>query len=179
MSSFWGTICAFVVGAIGWFCASFIARPLRAFFDLRGEVIRQSALYDNVPAFLKEFADGSVEQCELSEDEMKRLSEAQGVFRDLAARMRAFALNEHLASWLVKWRYDPWEASFALLWVSNNLHKYGIGQALAKQRLEKALAFSITDQARGASQPENLARRRLDASRRDSRDGAVAARRRR
>ena len=106
-------------------------------------MIRQSVLYDNVPAFLKEFADGSFEQCELSEDEMKRLSEAQGVFRDLAARMRAFALNEHLASWLVEWRYDPWEASTALLWISNNLHKLGIGQALAKQRLEKALDFKI------------------------------------
>src|SRR3989442_10171566 len=35
------------------------------------------------------------------------------------ARMRAFALNERLAVWFVKWRYDPWEASEALLRVSN------------------------------------------------------------
>jgi hypothetical protein len=52
---------------------------------------------------------------EISEDEFERLKEAKDAFRDLAARMRAFALNEHLAVWFVRlWRYDPWEASVAL-----------------------------------------------------------------
>jgi hypothetical protein len=37
-------------------------------------------------------------------EEFKRLQEAQNAFQDLASRMRAFALNEHLAVWLVKWR---------------------------------------------------------------------------
>jgi hypothetical protein len=77
---------------------------------LRSEVIHQSVLYANVAAVKKEFPDGSVEQVGLPGDEIKRLREAESVFRDLAARMRAFALNEHLAAWFVKWRYDPWEA---------------------------------------------------------------------
>jgi hypothetical protein len=70
------------------------------------------------------------------------LREAKDAFRDLAARMRAFALNEHLAVWLVRlWRYDPWEASVALLGVSNTLHKKGGSRANAKSNLERALGF--------------------------------------
>ena len=123
--------------------ASFVVRPVRQFVDLRGDVIHRSVLYNNVMALQKEFPDGSIAQIELSDDEIKRLSEAQSVFRDLAARMRAFALNERLAVWFVKWRYDPWEASEALLRVSNTLHKYGGPRANAWRTLEKALDFRI------------------------------------
>jgi hypothetical protein len=67
-------------------------------------------LYDNVMAAEKEFPDGSTKPVDISEAELKRLQEAQNAFRDLAARMRAFALNEHLAVWFVKWRFDPWKS---------------------------------------------------------------------
>jgi hypothetical protein len=52
--------------------------------------------------------------------------------------------NEHLAVWLVKWRYDPWEASVALLRASNTLPKFGGGRADAQSKLEQALGFRIT-----------------------------------
>jgi hypothetical protein len=61
-----------------------------------------------------------------------------------SARMRAFALNERFALWLVKWRFDPWEASEALLGVSNTLHTYGGIRADPKQALERTLRFRIT-----------------------------------
>jgi len=65
-------------------------------------VIHKSLLYANVTAAVKEFPDGSVEQLEISEEEMKRLQQAV---------------------WVVKRQYDPWEASEALLRVSNTLYK--------------------------------------------------------
>jgi hypothetical protein len=58
--------------------------------------------------------------------------------------MRALAQNERLAVWFVKWRYDPWAASEALLRVSNTLHRYGGSRAEAKRILEKTLDFRIT-----------------------------------
>jgi HAMP domain-containing protein len=140
----WNTVGVLALGALGWFVTSFVGRPLRDFFDLRREVIHKSVLYDNVMGVERESPDGHVEQVEITADEFKRLQEAQNAFRDLASRMRAFALNEHLAVWLVKWRYDPWEASDALLRVSNTLPKFGGARADAKSKLEQALGFRIT-----------------------------------
>jgi len=55
-----------------------------------------------------------------------RLEEAEGVFRDLASQMRAFAQNEILAVWIVKLlRYDPVMASAGLIGMSNSLATYG------------------------------------------------------
>jgi hypothetical protein len=145
MISAWNTVGMLALGALGWLGTAFVGRPLRYFFDLRAEVIHKSVLYDNVRAAVKEPRnDEPVEKIDISEEEMKRLQEAQDAFRDLAARMRAFALNEHLAVWLVKWRYDPWKASEALLRVSNTLHRYGGARANAKSELERALSFRIT-----------------------------------
>jgi hypothetical protein len=136
MTGAWNIVGVLALGALGWFGTSFVGRPLRDFFDLRREVIHKSVLYDNVMAAEQESPDGTSKPVELSDKELKRLQEAQNVFRDLAARMRAFALNEHLAVWLVKWRYDPWQASEVLLRVSNTLHKYGDARANAKNELE-------------------------------------------
>jgi hypothetical protein len=144
MTGAWNIVGVLALGALGWFGTSFVGRPLRDFFDLRREVIQKSVLYDNVMAAEQESPDGSTEPVEISDDELKRLQEALNAFRDLAARMRAFALNEHLAVWCVKWRYDPWEASEALLRVSGTLHKFSGARANAKNELERALSFRIT-----------------------------------
>jgi hypothetical protein len=101
MHSVWDTIGVFLLGGIGWLVASFVGRPVRHFVDLRGEVIQRSVLYGNVAALKQESPNGSIKQIDLSDEEIKRLREAEGVFRDLAARMRAFALNERVAVWLV------------------------------------------------------------------------------
>jgi hypothetical protein len=144
MSGAWNTIGVLALGALGWFATYFVGRPIRDFYDLRREVIHKSVLYANVAAAVREFPDGSVEHVEISEEEMKRLQEAQIAFRDLSARMRAFALNEHLAVWVVKRQYNPWEASEALLRVSNTLHKFGGARANAHSELERVLNFRIT-----------------------------------
>ncbi|MGY4289151.1 hypothetical protein ACVWXO_008371 [Bradyrhizobium sp. LM2.7] len=137
MADVGGAVAAFVLGGIGWVVTSFVGQPFRNFFDLRREVIHKSVLYDNVRAA----QTATAEQVDLGEDEQKRLGEAQDTFRDLAARMRAFALNERFAVRLVSWRYDPMAASTALLAVSNTLHSYGKDRAAAKSRLEEVLQF--------------------------------------
>lgn len=144
MSGAWNTIGVLALGALVWFVTYFVGRPIRDFYDLRREVIHKSLLYANVTAAVREFPHGSVEQVEISEEEMKRLQEAQNAFRDLSARMRAFALNERLAVWVVKQQYDPWEASEALLRVSNTLYKFGSDRANAQSELERVLNFRIT-----------------------------------
>jgi hypothetical protein len=145
MAGVWSSVSVFALGGVGWLVTSFLGRPFREFFDLRGEVIHKSVLYANVIAAQHEGPDGTVISTGLSEGDLDRLREAQSVFRDLAARMRAFALNEHFAVWLVRmWGYDPMVASTRLLGVSNTLHEAGSHRNDAKQALEKVLGFRTT-----------------------------------
>ena len=82
---------------------------------------------------------------ELSSPELERLRKAQEEFRDLAARMRASALNEPFAVKLVKWcGYDPLKASSSLLGVSNTIDTYGPDRAAATA-LEQALHFRTVE----------------------------------
>jgi hypothetical protein len=105
-------------------------------------VIHKSVLYANVAAAQRASADGTIEPLELNEVEITRLRAAEDTFRDLAARMRAFALNEPFAVWLASlWRFSPMMASTALLAVSNTLHTFGGDRAAAKSQLEKVLRF--------------------------------------
>ncbi len=150
MAGVWNTVGVLLLGGAGWLVTSFLGRPFRQFFDLRGEVIHRSIVYGNVRAVRTEFPDGSVKAVDdLSDDEIKRLHEAINVFRDLAARMRAFALNEDLAVWVVKGCYDPWEANEALFRVSNTLDTYGGERATAQEKLEAALKFRTTERQKG------------------------------
>jgi hypothetical protein len=142
MSDVWSTVGAFALGGVGWLVTSFVASPFRKFFDLRSEVIHKSVLYANVSAAEKENTDGSIEPIAVSEGEIERLQEAQDAFRDLAAQMRALALNEPFAVRLVELRgHDPMEASACLLGVSNTLNRYGRARKEAKEALEKVLHF--------------------------------------
>ena len=145
MEGVWSSVGVFALGGVGWFIASFAGRPFREFFDLRREVIQKSVVHDNVVAAQREGPDGSVRSIEMAAGELERLREAERVFRDLAARMRAFALNEHFAVGLVKMcGYDPMDASTRLIGVSNNLHTFGRGRHDAKEALEKVLRFRTT-----------------------------------
>ncbi|MHC2432751.1 hypothetical protein [Bradyrhizobium sp. USDA 4451] len=142
MAEVWGAVGVFALGGVGWVVTSFVGQPFRHFFDLRNEVIHKSVLYDNVRAAQKTGTDDKIEHVSLNKDEITRLREAQDTFRDLAARMRAFALNEPFAVQLVSlWAFDPMAASTAILAVSNTLHQYGRDRAAAKSKLEAVLRF--------------------------------------
>jgi hypothetical protein len=146
MAEILGTIGAFALGGVGWAVTSFIGSPFRSFYDLRSEVIQKSVLYANVRASAKQERPDYVSHVELDADELDRLCKAQEDFRGLAARMRAFALNEPFAVRLVKWRgYDPLKASSALLGVSNTIDTYGSDRADASQTLERVLRFRTAE----------------------------------
>jgi hypothetical protein len=143
-SLFFTTITAFVVAVIGWFLTEFIGRPIRRFIDLRGEVIQHMTQFGNVPARWIERRDeaGQIDELELSERDAARLEQAQQTFRDLASKMRAFALNEILATWfLKKIGYDPMKASTALFGHSNSLDTYGLTRHLKHKAVQDALWF--------------------------------------
>src|SRR5437667_268812 len=94
---------SFFAAALGWVILEFIARPLRKFFDLRGEIIRRCVEFSNVKARFKPIRDdsgahsGEMETVSLSPEEEKKLDDVKKALRDLASQMRAFALNETLA----------------------------------------------------------------------------------
>src|SRR6516164_7896431 len=103
MVDYWGSIVTIALGGLGWLVTSFFGRPYMQFHDLRSEVIQKSVLYDNVSAAAKQReSDGYRSHVELTDVELERLRKAQEEFRDLAARMRAFALNEPLTVRFVK-----------------------------------------------------------------------------
>jgi hypothetical protein len=83
-----------------------------------------------------------VEEPGFTEADAKRLEEAEGIFRELASQMRAFAQNETLAVWIVKLlRYDPVMASSGLIGISHSLATYGRNRVLQKKRVQDALRF--------------------------------------
>jgi hypothetical protein len=126
------TIGSLVVGAIGagigWALTEFVARPIRRFFDLRSEIIRRVAQYNNVPARYKETRDGEKETVPITEDDLAKLNEAQSVIRDLATQMRGFAYSETAARWVLSLGYNPRQASEGLFGLSNDLGTYGPGR---------------------------------------------------
>ncbi len=129
-----GSLIVAAIGAgIGWALTEFVARPIRKFFDLRGEIIRRIAQYANVPARYNDLRNGKKEILPLTEDQLAKLQEAQGVVRDLAAQMRGFAHSETLAKLVLRLlRYDPREASEGLFGLSNDMDTYG--EAVLRRR---------------------------------------------
>jgi hypothetical protein len=140
------TIGSLLAGAIaaglGWAATEFLARPVRRFYDLRGEIIQKMAHYGNVRASHKEAPDGGVIENTplLHPTEQARLEEAQLAIRDLSTRMRAFAYNEALARrTLMLLRYDPLKASDGLMGYSNYMNISGAAKASKKKMVEDAL----------------------------------------
>jgi hypothetical protein len=76
---------SFAAAAFAWVALEFVGRPLRKFFDLRGEIIRRLIEFTNIRARWKEIPDssgaisGEREALDLSEAEIARLEEAQTI----------------------------------------------------------------------------------------------------
>jgi hypothetical protein len=136
---------SFAAGAVAWVALEFFGRPLRKFYDLRGETIYLLARVANVSAQWKEIRreDGSnaeVEDMKLSDDKITNLKEAQRLLRDLASKFRAFAGNETYALRFVRWnRYDPMQASAGLFGLSKDIDTYGENRVFQKKTIADAL----------------------------------------
>jgi hypothetical protein len=150
-------------GAMGWFGTAFLGRPIRHFFDLRGEVIRRWTQCANVRARWKEDPSKTwqtVEEPGFTEADAKRLEEAEGIFRELGSQMRAFAQNETLAVWIVKLlRYDPVMASAGLIGMSHSLATYGHNRVLQKRGFKTRCVSANYPSLVGRASTRCLARR--------------------
>jgi hypothetical protein len=133
------------IGAgIGWATTEFLARPIRKFFDLRGETIRMVSQYANLPTrFHTRRIDNetmTLEGPDLSEPDLAKLREAQGALRALAAQMRGFAYNETMANRVLRWiGFDPKRASEGLFGIANTVDTTGEPRVANKKIVTEAL----------------------------------------
>jgi hypothetical protein len=112
---------SFLAAALGWVALEFVARPLRKFYDVRGEVIRRLTEYANIKPRWREIP-GDRKELELSQEEIARLEKAQDVLRDLASQLVAFASNETWALYAAKvMGHDPKHAAEGLIGLSNRI----------------------------------------------------------
>jgi hypothetical protein len=112
---------SFLAAALGWVVLEFVARPLRKFYDLRGEVIRRLTEYANIKPRWREIP-GDRKELELSQEEIARLEKAQDVLRDLASQLVAFASIETWALYVAKrMGHDPAHAARGLIGLSNRI----------------------------------------------------------
>jgi len=143
------TIGSLLVGAIGaglgWGVTEFVARPIRKFFDLRGDAVQTVSRYGNLRAKYDErrLSNDVIETSEdltLSEAQIAQLHEAQIALRDLAARIKSFAFNETLARRALQLLgYDPQRASEWLFGVANTIDTTGDTRIRAKKMVTDAL----------------------------------------
>jgi hypothetical protein len=90
-------------------------RPLRKFYDLRGEVFTRLTEFANVRTRLRQIPDDTgcrlralFEDLGLPADELSTLKNAQGVLRELASHLTAFGYNATAALYVAKKLcYDP------------------------------------------------------------------------
>jgi hypothetical protein len=130
----------FLGGICGWFANDFIGKPLRRFYDLRSEVGRCLLYYGNVTARGRWVNAYQFETNDITPDENERLTEAQNAYRNLAAKMSAFADGERLANWMVRTTgFDAGKIASALLAYSNEIEIYGQRRADARKHLQKLL----------------------------------------
>jgi hypothetical protein len=143
------TIGSLVVGAIGagigWGTTEFLARPIRKFFDLRGDAVRTISQYGNLRARYSERRSSNdlIETSEnhtLSEAESARLHEAEVALRALAAQMKGFAFTETVASRALRlFGFDPKKASEGLFGIANTIDKTGETRIMSKKMVTDAL----------------------------------------
>ncbi|MDP9147916.1 MAG: hypothetical protein M3N22_09665 [Acidobacteriota bacterium] len=137
---------SFAAASVAWIALEFFGRPLRKFYDLRGETIYLVSQVANVRARWKDVADDNgsvssqVEVGDISNDEIADLKEAEKLLRILASQLRAFAGNETYALLFLRWRkYDPMKASAGLFGFSNAVDTYGATKAFQKRTIAEAL----------------------------------------
>lgn len=136
----------FIIGAAGaiiaWLTVEFVGRPFRRFFDLRGEVSRRLAQFDNVAHSSKMIDATRRETVPITDEGKARLIEAQNTFRDLASQMRGFAQSEPFAVGILSvFNYQPFAISTALFGLSNEIHNAGPMKEAFKRKIKQLLGI--------------------------------------
>ena len=130
-----GLICGF----IGWILTEFFAKPFRRGLDIGADAQASMIEYANVSARY----DAKGQLTELSDDEEKRLGEAEAKYRRLSAQLYAFARTDRVASRILGLMFDAEGAATALMQPSNNVGQDGNGRRLATEEAKKALKVEL------------------------------------
>ena len=134
---------SFAAGAIAWVVLEFFGRPLRKFYDLRGETVYRLSKIANVRSLAKTTEpspSGEGQYDRLSEPEMADLADAIKTVRDLASQFRAFSFNETYALHFTRLLgYDPLKASEGLFGLSNSLLTYNGERVVHRTTVQTAL----------------------------------------
>lgn len=118
------SLVGFFAAALGWLTLEVLGRPLRKFFDLRGETVELLTRVGTVRAEYKQRGSGDDSTTEVAHDltpsEVEMLADARKDLRMLGPKFRAFALNETIALHAARTlRYDPLAAGQNLMALSN------------------------------------------------------------
>ena len=85
-------------GFVAWMLTEFLAKPFRKGVDLTSDVCTKLIVFDNVQARYRETAAEDLTDLTIPEQAEKRLRGAEETYRDLGARLQAFAATEPLAT---------------------------------------------------------------------------------
>jgi hypothetical protein len=129
-------------GAFAWFALELVGRPVRKFFDLRRSVRDQMLVLADVPTPQARETCVTSEQIRQYDRDLKNAREAQGVLRDLASQMLAFAESERAACIAIRpFGFDPSSAGSGLIKLANALDRHGPERAKSHRAVETALRF--------------------------------------
>jgi hypothetical protein len=123
-------------GVVSWIATDFVARPVRRFFQMRGEIFQCMLYFDNVRAPVSE---RETTTADFTTDDAANLKEAQSALRRLDVQMQSFAATERLASMRVALKYDPMKAGRSLIGYSNRIGIYGSERAERRKDVLAAL----------------------------------------
>ena len=127
-------------GAFAWFALELVGRPVRKFFDLRRTVRQQMLALADVPTPQARETCVTSEQIRQYDRDLKKAREAQGILRDLASQMLAFAESERAACIAIKpFGFDPSAAGSGLIKLATALDRHGSERARFHGAVERAL----------------------------------------
>lgn len=135
-----------VSGFVGWMLTEFLAKPFRRAIDLVAEARASLIIFGNVQARYRGSPtdiDASLTNVDIPSEAEDRLKEAEKAYRELAARLQAFAAVERPATWMLRLLgTDIRQAGVAFMGLSNSIGVYGKQRHDAQQRAEKALRLA-------------------------------------
>jgi hypothetical protein len=123
--------------------SEFLAKPFRRGIDLIAEARTSIIVYANVQARARitgTSGDGIAMHVEIPEDAEARLRKAEEKFRELGAKMQAFAATDLAAARVLRTLgTDLRSAGVALIGLSNSIGAYGQQRHDAQKRVAAAL----------------------------------------
>jgi hypothetical protein len=132
-------------GVFAWMITEFVAKPFRRGIDLVAEVRTSAIIFGNVQARYRSSGtsgDGPFIKSDIPAEAEKRLQMAEEKFRELGAKLQAFAKTEPAATRFLRLlRIDMHIAGVALIGLSNSLGVYGKERSDANKAVESALRF--------------------------------------